>query len=361
MTIKFATFNVENLFTRPKAMNLSKEDLGTEKLATIARLQAELAKKIYNKALIAKLALGARGYFKINKTRGSNPLSYSRETKKYSVKVKGRDSWDGYIELVRDNFKFESVANTGKLLRALKADIVGVCEVEDRAALRRFRTDHLSREKWTYDLLIDGNDPRGIDIAVYSRFPLGFIRTNSHYKKKSSDRFPLFSRDCLEVEIKLQSGKSLWILQNHLKSKLGPSQKSDSRRKAQAKKVREILEDRYDLAKDLVIVSGDLNDTPESGPLKPLMSLNGLNDVHDVMGTPHDKRWTHAYRKNKNQIDFTLVSDKLAESVVAAGVDRRGIAEVAELTNGAEQPLAGITSWRNAASDHGAVWAALDI
>ncbi|MEM7260260.1 MAG: hypothetical protein AAF404_23045, partial [Pseudomonadota bacterium] len=75
--MKFSTFNVENLFTRPRAMNLSDVDLGTDKLAIIADLQNELAKSTYDKPAIVNLANQVRGYFSINKTRGKTPLSWS--------------------------------------------------------------------------------------------------------------------------------------------------------------------------------------------------------------------------------------------------------------------------------------------
>ena len=55
------------------------------------------------------------------------------------------------------------------------------------------------------------------------------------------------------------------------------------------------------------------------------------------------------------------MSRALEDKVTAVGVDRSGIAEIAKLTAGAEQPMRGITNWRDAASNHGAVWVKLDI
>ena len=45
----------------------------------------------------------------------------------------------------------------------------------------------------------------------------------------------------------------------------------------------------------------------------------------------------------------------------AAGVDRTGVAEIAELTDGREQSMTGITNWHDAASDHRATWVESDI
>ena len=81
----------------------------------------------------------------------------------------------------------------------------------------------------------------------------------------------------------------------------------------------------------------------------------------NVIDLPADQRWTYEYKGDLNQIDYILVSNALAGHVTDAGVDRTGMANLADFTNGAEQSMSGITNWRNAASDHGAVWADFDI
>lgn len=361
MKIKIATFNVENLFSRPKAMNLDNPDIGAVKLRAIAELQDALDEEVYDKPLIAAKAEEAHGYFTINKTRGRNPISYNKETKKYRVNVNGRSEWDGFVELSRDGFTFETVQNTGALLRKLGADILGLCEVEDAWALRRFRTDQLPQAKLRYDLVVDGNDPRGIDVGLLSRFPLGCIRTHAHETMPNSNE-RLFSRDCLEVAIDIGARQPLTLMQNHFKSKLGAEGESNDRRQAQASRVKAILEERYDLDRDWVVISGDFNDTPDSSALQPLLSLPGLTDVLTLKDQGPDGIWTYYYSRDKakNQIDYILVSKALLPFIKDAGVERRGIAGIAELTDGRVQPLPGVTSWRNAASDHAAVWAELD-
>lgn len=356
--IKIATFNVENLFSRPKVFNLENHDTGAAKLRIISDLQDALDEEVYDKPLIVRLANEAHGYFTINKTRGEKPLTYSRQQNSYRVNVSGRSQWDGFVDLVRDGFTFETVLNTGAFLRQLDADILGLCEVEDAWALRRFRSDQLSREKLRFDLVIDGNDPRRIDVALLSRLPLGCLRTHAH-EQVPGRRERLFSRDCLEVEIVLAQQQRLTVLQDHFKSKLGDEGVSNARRAAQATRVRDILKQRYDLTRDFVVVCGDFNDTPASAPLRELLSFPGLNDVLKLRDQGPDGTWTYYYarEKAKTQIDYVLISQALLPHLSGAGVDRRGIAKVDELTEGRVTPLPGITNWRNAASDHGAVWA----
>lgn len=357
--IRFCTFNVENLFSRPKAMNLANRELGTDKLVTVARLQAELARPVYDRQAIADLARAAHGYFMVNKTRGASPLSWDAEADVYRVKVRGRDDWEGFIELARDRFEHGSVANTGDFIRSLRADVLALCEVENMEALRRFRSDRLAGADLRHEILIDGNDGRGIDVAVLSRLPIGNVRTRIH-ETPSGSGARIFSRDCLTVEILTPGGAAIHVLQNHFTSKLS-SDEGVARRTAQARRVAAILAESFDLATDFVIVSGDLNDTPDSGSLKPLVRLEGLRDALEVGGVPAAERWTYAYRAERNQIDYVLVSEALAARLSAARVDRTGIADLERLSDGRERSRPGITSWRNAASDHAAVIVDFDL
>jgi hypothetical protein len=137
---------------------------------------------------------------------------------------------------------------------------------------------------------------------------------------------------------------------------------ADAKRKRQARRVAELLE-QYDLKKEWVVVAGDLNDSPTSPPLQPLLNVDGLHDVLQLQFPDQPaKRWTYHYDKFE-QIDFVLVSEALKDRFRKAGVERRGIYGLHRLTsrsNGeveVELEYEDVTSWRRAASDHGAVWA----
>ena len=60
---------------------------------------------------------------------------------------------------------------TGNAIEETDADVVALQEVEGLDTLRRFRSDHIDGGTRTYPhiALIDGNDPRLIDIAVLSK------------------------------------------------------------------------------------------------------------------------------------------------------------------------------------------------
>ena len=350
--LRIATYNVENLFGRARLLNMDDHLAAQARIDALGRLQAELARKTYDKPEILRLYRQLKDDIRIVSTRGK--LFNRRRTK---VTAGGRGDWRGWIELKRDRFTDRTVRNTARVIRAVDAHVTCLVEVENRPVLRRFAADNLrGARRYPHEILVDGNDTRGIDVAMLSRFPLGGLW--SHTDDRDGGR-RIFSRDCLEVEVLLPGGRSLWVLLNHFKSKgYGSRRRSDARRLAQAARVAEILDEGYDLTRDLVVVAGDLNDTPDSPALRPLLELNDLYDVLDTLAPA--ERWTYYYRRPE-QIDYLLVSRPLWHLLRAAGVERRGMYDVERLTGGAVKRFASVTSPRNAASDHGAVWAEFDI
>jgi len=61
---------------------------------------------------------------------------------------------------------------TAKAISETKADVIALQEVESLAALRRFRNDYLKRRGYDHVIVLDGNDPRFIDVAVMSKYPI---------------------------------------------------------------------------------------------------------------------------------------------------------------------------------------------
>ena len=243
------------------------------------------------------------------------------------------------------------------MIEAVDADVICINEVESRPVLDNFNADRLDR-LYPYNMLIDcKNDPRGIDVGVYSKHPIGTVRTNIF--SANDEGKSIFSRDCLEVEILTDHGPIV-LLANHLKSKF---RGGDDKRKAQAQEVRRILVDRYDLTTQRVAVLGDLNDTPNSDALSPLMNMAELMDVlASPHGPPADRRWTYRFGDEFNQIDYILVSRPLAAALKGAAVERRGMPpETLDGSSADVQSFPEITNWRNAGSDHAAVFTDFDL
>ncbi len=361
MQLRIATYNVENLFGRAKILNFEKHDDGDAIMKKAADLQQILEQEDYSaqdKRAAAEIYEEIKDYIDINILRSSIGFHlFKRSGSTYRLVPDGRDDWLGFITFQRDSFSDDTSRNTAKVIQELDADILCINEVENRTVLDQFNSGRL-HGMYEYNILIDcKNDPRGIDVGIYSKFPIGHIRTNI-FTKNSSGR-NLFSRDCLEVEVLTPEGP-VHVLANHFKSKSGGG---NQRRRGQAEEVKRILTERYDLRKDKVAVLGDLNDTPQSWPLQPLTQHSDLSDVlHSSAGPAAGRRWTYNYRGQLNQIDFILASKPLYRKLVSAGVERRGMSpDDLAGTNAGVSSFHGIKNWRDAASDHGAVYADFDI
>lgn len=348
---RIASFNVENLFSRARVLNLADHEKVGQLLIEISKLNALIAKPTYSaadKAAIKQLVADLSYYIEIREDRGKL-LSLAG-----NVTASGRDAWDGVIELRRAGISEQARTATADVIKALKADVLCVVEAENRPSLEQFNSQLLSTKKFPHVLVIDGNDDRGIDVGLMTKLALGSIHT--HVYDRAGSR-PIFSRDCLRVELqKLPNGKPLHILCNHLKSKgYGDQADNDRKRTAQTTRIAKILAENYNLATDYVLVAGDMNDTPNLPPMQPLLTVPHLHDAL-ALGIPNAAdRWTYRYDGRGNQIDYLLISEPLKQVFVKSGIERRGIWGIQAVTG--ETAFPSVTAKKHAASDHGAVWA----
>lgn len=156
-------------------------------------------------------------------------------------------------------------------------EIIALQEVENIGLLKRLAS-RLSGEY--HAVLIDANDPRGIDVGLLTRFPV--TREVSHasenvYDLQEPRKFYRFARDCLEVHLDVE-GRKMVVLVSHLVSKA--REDSDRKREAEAAKIRDIAD--YLRGEDpnrAVLIAGDMNDTPTSPALRQLLRSPDFVDV----------------------------------------------------------------------------------
>ncbi|KAB8317720.1 endonuclease/exonuclease/phosphatase family protein [Tolypothrix campylonemoides VB511288] len=352
--LRIATFNAQNLFDRAAIFDI-KDGVENQKLLNdLAELQRQLEQEAYNKQKIFSLFKSLEEYIEIAEDRGSLFERDRNSGAIVGVRANGVNSWDGRIVFKRAKFSEETRFNTARVINEIAADVQCLVEIENRLTLKEFSEEFLD-SRFEYSMAIDGNDKRGIDVGLLSRFPIGNIRT--HIFDKDSRGELLFDRDCLEVEVLLPADRKLTILCNHFKSKRNDSA---SRRQEQANRVSEIVSN-FDLSQDLVVVAGDLNDTPTSSTIEKLLNTENLYDVLEIWFADMADRWTYAFRNQLDQIDYLLVSQPLREALTKAGVERRGMFNLSRLTNGREQSFPTVKDRSTAASDHAAVWAEFDL
>ena len=255
---------------------------------------------------------------------------------------------------------------TGAAIKAAKADIFCLQEVENLETLKRFRSRYLGgggKNGYPYALAIDGNDPRLIDVAVISKHPIVHARSYAHLRSGSSD---LFSRDCLEVDV-LVGKKPLTLFVQHYKSMMGGRAKTRARRVVQVEATIEIVKDRFGKKPggQPFVVLGDFNDymqTDDEGEpaIGALVEWDQVENV--VERLPKEEQWTHYYddRNKYSQLDYLLPSASLAEAspempeIVRVGLPRR-----ADRYTGKRLPGVGDNTPK--ASDHCAVVATLKL
>lgn len=366
--MRLATFNVENMFQRAAVMNLPTWEEGRPVLEDFSRLTNLVQKQAYSAQdrgemleIMARhpglLTTGRSEYIVLNETRerllkkqaGGNPAE---------IVAGGRGDWIGWLELAKEHVKEVAIENTARVIREVNADVLCIVEAEGRIALGRFNEVVIPKvggQKYGHVMLIDGNDDRGIDVGIMAREGFAIRSIASHVDDPDGSN-KVFSRDCAEYTIKTPAGKTLLVLVNHFKSKgYGSQAESNAKRLRQAQRVREIYDERIGQGFNYVAVAGDLNDTPDSSPLAPLLAGGALVDIMAHGKFAGDGRpGTHGNGTKSGKLDYILMSPKLAGKVQAAGIERRGVWGG---KNGTLFPhFEEIETEKDAASDHAALW-----
>jgi endonuclease/exonuclease/phosphatase family metal-dependent hydrolase len=174
------------------------------------------------------------------------------------------------------------------------ADILCLQEVDNMEALKAFEYGYLFRmvgSGYRQKYLVEGNDSRGIDVAVLMReetrdgqrielrdvtshaaltyHDLGLYHPGLGPNVRPEDR--IFKRDCLELDLRI-GGRPLTVYVVHFKSMTNGRDGVDGRtstmpiREAEAKAVRHIIENRFgreNASQQSFVICGDMNDYQE--------------------------------------------------------------------------------------------------
>lgn len=229
-----------------------------------------------------------------------------------------------------------------KVVVQLNPDIMMLEEVENQAVI-----DDLAQKiaevdpkvgPFEYRFITEGNDPRGIDIAVLSELPLQVAPSHKNdYFKASTDPIEgfKFARDVLEAHA-IINGRHVVLLGIHFKAQDGVPL-SDTKRLAEAERTRAIVTDvQFSDPSSAVIVLGDFNDVPGSPTLNALTGTGMLSATEAI---PAGERYSVSFSGN-----LQLFDDQLADPKAAALLDKTS----AIILHGPDA---------NAASDHDPVMA----
>jgi endonuclease/exonuclease/phosphatase family metal-dependent hydrolase len=252
-------------------------------------------------------------------------------------------------------------------IKRMDLDLLAVQEVEDIDTLRQFVRDELGG-LYGHVVLIEGNDPRLIDVGLLSKLPLGAVTSWQHVPDPQAPGQTVFSRDLLQVEVLNANRRTrlLTVFNTHLKSHFVPFTAPDPEaehvranelRRRQCEAVATIIETQM-RPNSRFVVCGDMNDPPDSEFLGPLGGTAGLTLGHraaNVQETrpaptspqPPSTLWTERFKPTGQPAVYTLMdqvwlSPALAAKQTGAFIERR-------------------TKLGGDGSDHDPAWVTLDL
>ncbi|MDI1446852.1 endonuclease/exonuclease/phosphatase family protein [Polyangium sp. 6x1] len=220
----------------------------------------------------------------------------------------------------------------GAVLSVIDADVVVLQEVENEASLSDLVQSELGG-KYTDIGIVDGNDPRGIDIGILSKLPLDEVVSHK------DEQFPLngtvgptyrFSRDCPEYHL-TYNGRKLVLLGAHFKAK---EDDNPNKRLAEAQRTRAIANA---LVKEdpsrAVLVLGDFNDTPGSPPYLAVLGEGDAMYTNAPDFVPANDRWTYDYQGALELVDHQMSNPLLAGMLDTTSVTIRHGNDVDDATD----------------------------
>jgi len=222
---------------------------------------------------------------------------------------------------------------TAQALVATEADVCALQEVENLVTLTAFDTRYIARwagSAFGERVLHEGNDTRGIDVALLSRLPVIFQRSHARSTFGSLGIVPpeghgandhAFRRDCLEVDV-AKDGRALTLFVCHFKSMHGGRKRTRGVRAAEAEAVRRVIGNRFKRPADEDwVILGEFNDYRQvdgvavgNSGLGPLLDDGFAIDLASrAIPDPFD-RWTHHYPEDDvyGALDHMFLSPRLA-------------------------------------------------
>lgn len=244
------------------------------------------------------------------------------------------------FEEVRTPAQFDARATqVANAVNSFGADMVSLEEIENQTCLDAIiaRLDG----GMPYGVLGEIGTAGSVDVAVLSKTPIERVVAHRALQRltRPDGSITSFSREFLEVEAKSPRGQPMVLFAAHFRSKVNDD---PGRRLAEAQVARRIVETRAAASPGaLVVMGGDLNDTPGSPPLDALTADGGL--VRVAADLSASEQVTYIFNGQGQAIDHLLL---------------------AHTNNGAAVPLSART-WRGsngfAGSDHFALSADFEL
>ncbi|MCA9598671.1 MAG: endonuclease/exonuclease/phosphatase family protein [Myxococcales bacterium] len=226
----------------------------------------------------------------------------------------------------------EAIANA---IRSLDADVISLQELETQVSMEALS----SRLKDLYPttVFVETGAPGSMDVAVFGKGKLLEARKHRDMPLKRPDgSSTTFSREFLEVHQQI-GGRRVIAFAAHFRSK---NNDDPGRRLAEAQAAHDIVvASTQEFPDAVVVLAGDLNDTPGSPPISALESGNVL--LRAASDLPLAEQYTYQWNGHGEAIDHVYLATSAQGAYVPSS------AKVVHDPSG----------WGLAASDHAAVTA----
>lgn len=230
----------------------------------------------------------------------------------------------------------ETIANA---IRTLDADVVSLQEIETQTSMDAIA----SRLADLYPTVVLGETgaPGSVDVAVLGKGALLETRTHRYHPMwKPDGSTTYFSREFLEIHMDL-NGERVLLFSAHFRSKANDD---PDRRLAEAHAARDIvLASEDEFPEGIVVLAGDLNDTPGSEPIELLE--NGPELLRVAKDLPLAEQGTYEWNGKAEAIDHVFLATSSRGSYVP----------------GSAQVVHSPGEWGLAGSDHAGVIADLGL
>lgn len=224
------------------------------------------------------------------------------------------DTFDDVPSRADFDRKLDDIA---RVLIALDADLVALQEVENEALLQTLVEGPAASLGYTEYRVIDGFDPRGIDVAFLARVPITNVASHlgESFPAPDGSRDYFWTRDALEVFA--EPGRiPVTVMVLHLRSQRDGG---DEHRLAEAMQARRIADRRLEAGVTRMIIAGDLNDRPGSDVLDAVLGDgSAFSDLSRFV--PAADRYTFTFAGRQQQLDYILGTDNLESELLEARI-----------------------------------------
>lgn len=203
------------------------------------------------------------------------------------------------------------------------ADIIGVCEIENRTVLEDLLKTSYLKDKNYRIIHFDSPDLRGIDVALlYREFSFRPVHSKTYELRLwDVDGTRIYTRDQLLVSGYLDD-ELIHIIVNHWPSRRGGEAKSRPNREKAAYLNTQIIEEiKITDPNPKVIIMGDLNDDPINTSLKKVLKTKTKlkkvkeGDIYNPMEDMFRRgQNTLVYNDNLNLFDQIMVTEPLIDT-----------------------------------------------